>query len=65
MASSNIGGRIHQHRHVARSDAERRLAARVRGLHDARAAGGENHAGALVLHQRVGALDGGVERRTG
>ena len=31
-----VRGSVHQHRHVARTDAERRLAAGIRGLHDAR-----------------------------
>ena len=54
-----VGRRIHQRRHIAGADAEGRLAAGIRGLDHACAAGGKDHAGARMPHQRVGALHGG------
>src|SRR5690349_1884218 len=41
---------VDENRHVARSDAECRLAARIRSLDDARATGGEDDAGAFMPH---------------
>jgi hypothetical protein len=55
-----VGRRIDQRRNVAGAHAEGRLAAGIGGFHDARAAGGENHAGALVPHERVGGFERGV-----
>ena len=56
---------LHQHRDVARPHAERRLAARIRRLDDAVAAGGEDYACALVTHQRVGGFERRGCRRSG
>ena len=55
-----VGRGIHQHRNVARSHPERRLAAGIGGLHHARAAGGQDHGGALVPHQGAGGFERGV-----
>ena len=44
---------VHQHGHVAGPHPDRRVARAVGGAHDRYAPGGDDHAGALVGHQRV------------
>ena len=52
-----VGGRVDEHRHVAGTDADRRVAGRVGRAHDTDPTGGEDDVGALVGHQRVDQRD--------
>ncbi len=56
-ARCEVGGRVDEHRDVARADADGRVAGGVGRADDRDAAGGEDHVGALVGHQRVDQRD--------